>query len=182
MVYERLCTYTRHTRWAWARLLGAPWFYWGTGGVSSKMPSTCFKATPSQTRKLFSMERLDKCQLSKTLTEKQLACRYTFKNNYTTPMLFKTADPKSLPKHVHWCLGTGGTSCRPVRPAAAAWALGAGPAPEGLEEGDAPLHPSYRWPEPVPTGTLCWLLWDLPGSRVITNQAFPTLPRLELLT
>lgn len=79
------------------------------------MLSTCFKATPSQTRKLFPMERLDKCQLSKILTEKQLACRYTFKNNYITPMLFKTADPKSLPKHVHWHPGTGGTSCRALR-------------------------------------------------------------------
>lgn len=50
----------------------------GTGAVNSRYVSICFQAVPGQAMRLFSMEKLDKSQLSKMPTEKKLALRYTF--------------------------------------------------------------------------------------------------------
>lgn len=49
----------------------------GTGAVNSRDVSICFQEVPGQAKRLFSIEKLDKSQLSKTPTEKKLALRYT---------------------------------------------------------------------------------------------------------
>lgn len=104
-------------------------------------------------------------------------------------MLFKTADPKSLPKQAHWGLGTDRTSCRALRlPSWETRSCGLSPGGwtstrgAGRRKRSSPsfLQVTGTSPGLAPSADRSGI--DLPGSRVVTDQAFPTLRLLELLT